>query len=83
MVRKTKAGLNLGAMLDEVNIGSVEKIEKETDDKRIEKIKKCYVLTEREVEMLMMLKTKVYKRLDLSEIMGMGIKMLHDKEFGE
>lgn len=52
----------------------------EQDTDLSEKIKRCYVITGFQLEKLMLLKTKKYRRNDLSEIICMAIDSFFDKE---
>lgn len=45
-----------------------------------EKLKRCYVVTGFHLEKIMLLKTKKYRKCDMSEIVCMAIDLFFDKE---
>lgn len=47
------------------------------------KVKRCYVLTEQEIEKLMLMKAKIHKDKDLSWIIGKAIEMLYYDELSK
>jgi hypothetical protein len=84
MVRRTNRP-DLSSMLG--SIGSVKKIkevvvEKEDDSGEEDKVKRSYVITDTQLEMLMKLRAKIYRRsMNLSEIVGHAIEMLYKSKF--
>jgi hypothetical protein len=69
------------------SIDNVEKVkevivEKQNDPEEGDKVKRSYVIMDTQLEMLMKLRAKVYRRsMNLSEIVGHAIEMLYKSKF--
>lgn len=87
MVARKQGRPNLAAMLD--GIGEEKKeipapepeIKKEILPARIAKIKRCYTITDQQLENLITIKAKIYRGKDMSEIVGMAIDFLYKDLF--
>jgi hypothetical protein len=77
-----KRKLDVTAMLE--GIGD-HKIKPETQNGTLKplKVKRCYAITDLQLEKLMLLKAKVFKGLDLSDIVGMALEHFYELKGGK
>jgi len=80
---------NIQAMLEGIDLDNKEVQEEKPDKSEVEaiaepdlneKLKRCYVVTGFHLEKIMLLKTKKYRKYDMSEIVCMAIDSFFEKE---
>jgi hypothetical protein len=75
MVRKAGRA-NLSSMLESVNEPVVQPVKES-------RVKRCYMLTDSQLQRLIMLKAKLYRDKDLSDIIGMAIDSYYELQVEE
>jgi hypothetical protein len=81
MVRKSGKA-NLATMLEGIGDHKI-KPETQNDTSKLIKVKRCYAITDLQLEKLMLLKAKVFRGMDLSDIVGMALDDFYELKGGK